>query len=80
MHDSYAAWLAAAHRAERAVVAGGHRVERVLVDPAELEGWCLIHGLAPDAQARAEFVTDKLRRGGDSRLTPAASTWRAPPA
>ncbi len=62
MHDSYAAWLAEAHRAERAVVAGGHRVKRVLVDPAELAGWCLIHGLAPNAQARAEFVTDKLRR------------------
>ena len=64
MHDSHAGWLAEAHRAERAVVAGGHRVKRVLVDPAELASWCLIRGLAPNAHARAEFVTDKLRREG----------------
>lgn len=62
MYDSHAEWLAEAEQAERAVIAGGPRVKRVPVDPDELAGWCLIRGRAPNAEARAEFVTDKLRR------------------
>ena len=64
LHDTYAEWLAEAEQAERGIMAIGHRVKRVFVDPDELAGWCLFRGRAPDAKARAEFVTDKLERVG----------------
>ncbi len=67
LHDSYAEWLAEAEWAERNVSATGHRVVRVFVDPDELAGWCLVRGRAPDAAARAEFVTDKMGRGEPPR-------------
>ena len=61
LHDSYAEWLASAEQGERDLLARGQPVRRVMVDPDELAGWCLVRGRAPDAAARAEFVTDKMR-------------------
>lgn len=60
MHASHSEWLAGALQMERAVTAAGHRVERVPVDPDKLASWCIIRGLAPDTQARGEYVADKM--------------------
>lgn len=38
-----------------------------MVDPDELAGWCLIRGRAPDTEARAEFVADKMRLAAQQR-------------
>ena len=67
MYDSYAEWLAEAQRAERAAAAEGIQVKRVPVDPDELAAWCVIRGRTPNIAARAEFVTDKLRREAQQR-------------
>ena len=60
MQDSYAEWLADAKRVERQLTAQGTQVRRVFVEPDELAGWCLIHGLAPDGKGRASFVSEKV--------------------
>jgi hypothetical protein len=46
---------------EQFIKSNGFAVKRVIVDPAELAGWCAARGLEPIAKARAEYVTEKAR-------------------
>jgi hypothetical protein len=61
MHDSFDDWLAVAEQTEQFLKSNGFAVKRVIVDPAELAGWCAARGLEPIAKARAEYVTEKTR-------------------
>lgn len=63
MDDTYQTWLANAMRAKANMQQQGAIVKNVLVRPDELTQWCHTHGKPINGQARAEFVTDKLRSG-----------------
>ena len=62
MQDSHREWLVDALRTEQIVQAEGRVVKRVIIHPGELARWCRVRGLRPDAQARARYVTDKVRQ------------------
>ena len=60
LHATYDEWEADARRVERQLGAQG-LAWSIIVDPAELSGWCALRGLEPDGAARSRFTTEALR-------------------
>ena len=61
LHDSYAEWLKSAEDAIEQIKRTGVAAEPFVVDIGDLLGWCLVHGRKRDAEARSEYVAEKLR-------------------
>ena len=60
LHDSYAEWLKFAEESVKRLASTGMIVEPFVIDIDDFLGWCLIHGHPRDANARTEYVTEKL--------------------
>ncbi len=68
--DSYAAWVENAEEALRNLrepSQEGMTFEKVEVDVEELLAWCQARGVEVDAQARAEYAAELLRRQGQNQ-------------
>lgn len=61
MYETYKIWLAEAKTVERELTKQGHKVMRVPVISNELAGWCALRGRAPNQDARAEYVSERVR-------------------
>jgi hypothetical protein len=61
MYETYNILLAEAKTVERKLKKQGHKIVRVPVISDELAGWCALRGRAPDQEARAEYVNEKVR-------------------
>jgi hypothetical protein len=61
LHDSYAEWLQSAEDAIKQIKRTGVAAEPFVVDIGDFLGWCLVHGRKRDAEARSEYVAQKLR-------------------
>jgi len=61
LHSTYAEWLKSAENAVKELKRRGVAAEPFFVDIDDFLAWCLVRGRQRDAQARSEYVTEKLR-------------------
>lgn len=68
LDDTLEQWERGAKKALKNFARRGQQVEKVPIRVDELLSWCTVRGLVPDGKARAEFVTEILRKkyGGRS--------------
>jgi hypothetical protein len=62
LDDTYEQWERGAEKALKKVARSGQQIEKVPIRVDELLSWCTLRGLVPDGKARAEFVTELLRK------------------
>jgi len=62
LETTHAEWLIVAERGINDLASAGLQPRRIPVKLAELLAWCDVHRRVPDASARAEFVSQELRR------------------
>jgi hypothetical protein len=62
LHDTYAEWLKSAEESVKRLSRSGMTVEPFTIDIDDFLGWCLVHGRSRDAQARTEYIVEKLNR------------------
>jgi hypothetical protein len=60
LHDSYAEWLKSAEDSVKRLTRPGVTVEPFIIDLDDFLGWCVVHGRPRDAEARTEYVVEKL--------------------
>lgn len=60
---TYAEWQQDAERTMLRMRIEGLKIQKVDVDVAELQAWCIAKGRPINGAARAEFVVEKLQRG-----------------
>jgi hypothetical protein len=68
LHETFAAWLAAATATERRLRTRWTDTVRVEIRPAEFRAWCATRGLALTASARGEFANDTARAWRDEKM------------
>jgi len=61
LEDTYAEWVAMAEKSCQDLRAQGVDVYKIFVDVDELEAWCLKHGRAVTAEARAAYYAAKVQ-------------------
>lgn len=59
--NSFPEWEAMAVSARRDLQRAGVRAVECQIIPQELFDWCALHGKINNAEARAEFVSEKMR-------------------
>jgi hypothetical protein len=62
LEETYQAWLQTAERMIRDGVPANILVERVDIDVEEALAWCNAQGLAMNAAARSQYVSEQLRK------------------
>jgi len=62
LEDTHEEWRKLARKMVLDMAGRGIQAERVEIDVDELTAWCRERKRAPDASARAEFTTRKLRQ------------------
>lgn len=72
LDDTYEEWEANATQALQTLLAQGARAVKVEVDVDELVEWCQNNGRQPNSEARADFVSDLLRKGSQGSEAPGA--------
>ena len=70
MQDSFDDWLRDAENATRQMQTQGMIAEHIIIDPDELRTWCEATGVPPNAEARARYVTEKLRQADAGCIAP----------
>jgi hypothetical protein len=68
LHNTYAEWLKSAENTVKELKRRGVAVEQFALDIDDFLAWCLVHERQRDAQARSEYVTEKLRLKHQSPL------------
>ena len=69
LQDTYDEWLADAEDALRRLAKRGIAVKKVFIAPSEFVAWCLVRARERNAEARSEYVSDRLAKGDpDSSL------------
>jgi hypothetical protein len=62
LDDTYEEWRQKAEQALREGIPADVTVEKVDIDVEEVLAWCNVLGLPMNAQSRARYVSDRLRR------------------
>lgn len=65
LHDNYADWLKAAENGFRQLSSQGHSVVKIPSPPHEFSEWCRVNKMEPNAAARSEFASRKVRESLD---------------
>ena len=58
--NTYQEWLDLRLELEKELFKEGYRLKRIMIKPKQFVSWCGIHGLQPNAKARAEFAAKQL--------------------
>jgi len=62
LEETYQAWLQTAERMIRDGIPANVHVEKVDIDVEEVLAWCNARGLAMNAEARSQYVSEQLRK------------------
>ncbi len=60
--NTYQEWLDLSLAIEKELLKEGYPVTRIMIQPKQFASWCRIHGLKPNAKARAEFAAKQAMR------------------
>ena len=62
LEETYDEWLTVYRSSVASLRAAGIRPKRVAIQLGQLQEWCRLNGRRPDAEARAAYASDVLRR------------------